>query len=323
MTPGTKIRLVQLALVLTVAAAFGGAYLFSDGFRAEVGTAASVLGTGDVTVLREYLRSFGVWAPVVSLLLMVLQALAAPVPSFLITFANGLAFGLFWGWLLSIAGHVLAASVCFWIARGLGRGPVEALVGRLGLESADRWFAKWGMKGILLTRLVPLISFDAVSYAAGLTRIGFRRFIVATTIGTAPQALAYVYLGQKAPQYAWMLMVVAVLATVGVMGALLLQRRARGDRGPAVAAHPVPAVTRPRTRSVLRPVAVIVMAVGLVTLTASGRPAIQQPGKATAFALPAPAASPPSIGRPVPCDWVAARCEAPLDSAATPSVQRE
>jgi len=269
MTTGAKVRLVQLALVLTMAAAFGGAYLLSEAFRTEVGTAASVLGKGDVTVLREYLLSFGVWAPVVSLLLMVLQALVAPVPSIFITFANGLAFGLFWGWLLSIAGHALAASVCFWIARGLGRGPVEALVGRLGLESADRWFAKWGTKGILLTRLVPLVSFDVVSYAAGLTRIGFGRFIVATTIGIAPQALVYVYLGQKAPQYAWVLMVVAVLATVGFVGALLLQRRRRSDRGPA---------TSPQATSHLVPYGRIAEPCEVPLYTASVSPARRERG---------------------------------------------
>jgi uncharacterized membrane protein YdjX (TVP38/TMEM64 family) len=317
MTSGTKVRLVQLALVLAAAAAFGGAYLLSEGFRAEVGTAASVLGKGDVTVLREYLLSFGVWAPVVSLLLMVLQALVAPVPAFFITFANGLAFGLFWGWLLSVAGHALAAAVCFWIARGVGRGPVEALVGRLGLETADRWFAKWGTKGILLTRLVPLVSFDAVSYAAGLTRIGFGRFIVATTIGTAPQALVYVYLGQKAPQYAWVLMVVAALATVGFVGALLLQRRRSRDRGAeAIAVHAAPVRASAKPQAVLRPLAVIVMAVGLATLTASGRPDTQPHGVDMA-------STPPATSPLVPCDRAAGRCEAPLYTASVSPGRRE
>ena len=63
--------------------------------------------------LRDYILSFGILAPVASCLLIVLQALAAPVPSFVITFANGLAFGLVWGWLLSVFGHALAATVCF------------------------------------------------------------------------------------------------------------------------------------------------------------------------------------------------------------------
>ncbi len=59
--------------------------------------AAALLGRGDVSGLRDYILSFGLWAPVISALLMVLQALVAPLPAFVLTFANGLAFGTFWG----------------------------------------------------------------------------------------------------------------------------------------------------------------------------------------------------------------------------------
>ena len=84
---------VRLAVVLGAGAAFALAYGLSAEFRSEVDRAAAILGRGDVAALRDYILSFGVWAPVVSGLLMILQALVAPLPAFLITFANGLAFG--------------------------------------------------------------------------------------------------------------------------------------------------------------------------------------------------------------------------------------
>jgi uncharacterized membrane protein YdjX (TVP38/TMEM64 family) len=97
-----------------------------------------------VATLRDYILSFGAWAPVVSALMMILQALAAPLPAFLRMFANGLAFGAFWGGLLGLASASLAAAISFWLARPLERGPVKTLVGKTGLESADRWFARRG-----------------------------------------------------------------------------------------------------------------------------------------------------------------------------------
>ncbi len=97
------VRRAQLALVLAAAAAFGLAYLLSAEFRSEVDRTATILGQGDVAGLRYYTLSYGAWAPVVSTLLMVLQALAAPLPAFVLTFANGLAFGTFWGGLSSLA----------------------------------------------------------------------------------------------------------------------------------------------------------------------------------------------------------------------------
>jgi uncharacterized membrane protein YdjX (TVP38/TMEM64 family) len=211
------IRWLRLLLLASAAAVFGVLYLLSDGFRSETNRAVGILGRGDIAGLRDYIVSFGLWAPVASCFLMVLQALVAPVPSFLITFANGLAFGVFWGWMLSVFGHVLAASVCFGISRALGRVPVEVLVGKAGLESADRWFARWGVYAVFAGRLLPGVAFDAISYAAGLTNMRFRNFLAATTLGIVPQTFLYSYLGRQAPQYVALFLVTTGIFLLGVI----------------------------------------------------------------------------------------------------------
>src|ERR687894_1983656 len=222
---GRRIRLLRFSLLLIGAAAFGLVYLLVDGFRDETNRALGILGRGDVAGLRDYIISFGVWAPVASCFLMVLQALAAPVPSFLITFANGLAFGVFWGWMLSLFGHVLAAAVCFGVSRALGRGPVEVLVGRTGLESADRWFARWGMYAVFVGRLVPGVAFDVISYAAGLTRMRFRNFLIATALGIFPQTFLYSYLGRQAPEYVGLFLVTSGLVVAAVVAVAVVRYR--------------------------------------------------------------------------------------------------
>jgi uncharacterized membrane protein YdjX (TVP38/TMEM64 family) len=222
------VRLLRLAVLLVAAGLFGLLYLVSSGFRSEVNQALGLLGRGDIVGLRDYILSFGLWAPVASCFLMVLQALVAPVPSFLITFANGLAFGVFWGWMLSLFGHVLAAAVCFGISRSLGRVPVEVLVGRTGLQSADRWFARWGVYAVFVGRLIPGVAFDVISYAAGLTRMRFRNFIFATTLGIFPQTFLYSYLGQRAPEYVGLFLVTSGLVVAGVVAfAVVRYRRER------------------------------------------------------------------------------------------------
>jgi uncharacterized membrane protein YdjX (TVP38/TMEM64 family) len=227
------VRLLRLVLLLAAATPFGLLYLFSSSFRFEVHQALGLLGRGDIAGLRDYILSFGLWAPVASCFLMVLQALAAPVPSFLITFANGLAFGVFWGWMLSLFGHVLAAAVCFGISRALGRGPVEVLVGNTGLESADRWFARWGMYAVFAGRLVPGVAFDAVSYAAGLTRMRFGNFMIATTLGIFPQTFLYSYLGRQAPQYVGLFLFTSGLVILGLAAVAVVRygrERRKSDR---------------------------------------------------------------------------------------------
>jgi uncharacterized membrane protein YdjX (TVP38/TMEM64 family) len=224
------VRLLRLAALLVAAGLFGLLYLLSSGFRSEVNQALGLLGRGDIAGLRDYILSFGLWAPVASCFLMVLQALVAPVPSFLITFANGLAFGVFWGWMLSLFGHVLAAAVCFGISRSLGRVPVEVLVGRTGLQSADRWFARWGVYAVFVGRLIPGVAFDVISYAAGLTRMKFRNFIFATTLGIFPQTLLYSYLGQRAPDYVGLFLVTSGLVVAGVVAVAVVRYRSERRR---------------------------------------------------------------------------------------------
>jgi len=226
-TLARTVRSVQLSLVAATVAALAIAYLGAAGFRAEVGRGAAVLGRGDADVLREYLLSFGAWAPIISLLLMVAQAVVAPVPAFLVVVANGLAFGVFWGGMLSLVGQALAAAVCFGIAWSFGRKPVEAIAGKLGLAPVTGWFARRGVYGILLARLVPGMAFDAVSYAAGVTGIGFWRFLAATVVGSAPQAFAYAYLGQHAPRFAWAPLVLTGLVIGGVAATTVVRRRRR------------------------------------------------------------------------------------------------
>jgi uncharacterized membrane protein YdjX (TVP38/TMEM64 family) len=79
---------------------------------------------------------------------------------------------------------------------------VEALTSSLGLRTADRWLTRWGSRGIIVLRLVPGISFDVVSYGAGLTEVGFAPFLIATAVGITPQAFLYAYLIREAPQTA-------------------------------------------------------------------------------------------------------------------------
>lgn len=59
--------------------------------------------------------------------------------------------------------------IVFFVARILGRDVVIKFAGRAGLEQIDRFFDKYGKNAILICRLLPFISFDVVSYAAGLT----------------------------------------------------------------------------------------------------------------------------------------------------------
>lgn len=111
-----------LAAVLALSLA---ALAFVPAVSAGLSKAISILTTSDasaaVAALTEYLRSFGIWAPVDSATLMVLQSVAAPIPAFLLTFANGMLFGWVLGAVLSWTSTMAGSALCFGIARALSR----------------------------------------------------------------------------------------------------------------------------------------------------------------------------------------------------------
>ena len=149
----------------------------------------------DMEGLKEYILSFGIWGPVVSFLLMILQSVAAPLPSFVITFANAALFGWVYGAILSWSSAMAGAAICFYIAKFLGRNTVENLTSKFALDEVDKFFVKYGKHTILIARLLPFMSFDLVSYAAGLTSMSFASFFIATGIGQLPATIVYSYVG--------------------------------------------------------------------------------------------------------------------------------
>lgn len=146
-------------------------------------------------ILIWVIGSFQSGGPPLLFVMMIIQALAIPIPSELVLIAGGLAFGVVFGWLVGALGSIVAAVLSFYISRKGGRSLAIRLVGEQGIRFADNWFSRWGAWAVLLGRFAPFIPFDAISYSAGLTSMKLKNFIIPTIIGTLPRALFYASLG--------------------------------------------------------------------------------------------------------------------------------
>ncbi|WHY87827.1 TVP38/TMEM64 family protein [Neobacillus novalis] len=210
-------------------------YLGQGDIRDLFNQASGYLKDADVEGFRDYLLSFGPLAAVVSGLLMVFQAIIAPLPAFVITFTNGLLFGWVWGAVLSWSSAMAGAVLCFYLAKMLGRPVVEKMVTKKALNWWDQFFEKYGKHAVFIARLVPIVSFDLVSYAAGVTSISFWQFFWATGIGQLPATILYSYLGQNATSTVKILFfiftIVIALAVIGMILRPKLQARGKGKQG--------------------------------------------------------------------------------------------
>jgi len=146
-----------------------------------------------IQVLNELIRSYGASGFFIA---MILQAVVAPIPGEVIMMAGGAIFGTLIAGAIGEIGGCVGATICFFISRKGGRPFVVRIVGRKGLDFADRWFEKYGLWAVFFARLIPLVPVDAVSYGAGLIAISFKSFIIATILGMLPRVFFYAYLGE-------------------------------------------------------------------------------------------------------------------------------
>ena len=186
---GSKIILLMALLCCVLA------YFFIPAVNQIFNKIFVMFASGDFTEVKQFISSYGVYAASISFALMVLQSIVAPLPAFVLTFANANLFGWWQGAILSWSSAMAGAAVCFYIARILGRDVAERLTSKVGLKQIDEFFEKYGNNTILICRLLPFVSFDYVSYAAGLTSMSFWDFFIATGIGQLPATIVYSYVG--------------------------------------------------------------------------------------------------------------------------------
>lgn len=175
----------------------------------------------------------GVWGPVLVIGLMTLAVVASPIPSAPIALAAGAAYGHIWGTFYVILGAEAGAMIAFGLARWLGRDVIVKWLGDkidaglLGSQNALTWM-------VFLSRLMPFVSFDMISYAAGLSRLALWRFALATLAGIIPASFVLAHLGGAVTTSNWTGMTTMVLGLGLITGlpVLLLALRSRRKSGP-------------------------------------------------------------------------------------------
>lgn len=186
-----KSTLIKVLLLVVVILLFVFVKPLNTGLKDMIGAFK------DVESVREYIKSFGVWAVAISFMMMILQSIVAPIPAFFITFANAAIWGWWKGAILSWSSAMAGAAICFGISRLYGRGVAEKFASKMALDEVEIFFEKYGKNTILVARLLPFVPFDPISYAAGLTSMSFGGFFLATGLGQLPATIVYSYASAK------------------------------------------------------------------------------------------------------------------------------
>jgi uncharacterized membrane protein YdjX (TVP38/TMEM64 family) len=150
----------------------------------------------DIDELAQSIRASGQWGVAVSIGLMVVHSFI-PFPAEVVALANGIIYGTIFGTLITWTGAMLGAQAAFWTARSFGEPIVNKYVRADRRARVDRWIARNGTAALLTMRLIPVIAFNLINYAAGLARVRWWTFTWTTALGILPLAFLMVAAGDQ------------------------------------------------------------------------------------------------------------------------------
>ncbi len=183
-------------------ALFAGAYAVT--FWIDLG---ELLGPEHVA---DQLRAAGPFGPILFMLLMATAVVISPIPSLPLDLAAGATFGVTLGTVYAVIGAEIGAVLSFLIGRSLGREALTRLL-RINISFCERCSDRHFALFVFLSRLLPIFSFDLVSYGAGLTNMTLRAFAVATLLGMIGPTFLLTYAGEQVLSGDWLLIVLGLI----------------------------------------------------------------------------------------------------------------
>ncbi len=194
-TPSVKQSKAPLYISLAIIAALVLSYFFIPQVQDFLSNGWNALTSGDEERTREWVAQFGWFGPLVIILTMIFQMFLIVIPTPILMVVTILAYGPVIGALILFTAIFLASSFGYFIGRYFGPVIVEKLIGYKTEKKISDFIDDYGFWTVIVIRLSPFLSNDAISFVGGVLKMGYWKFIGATMIGISPLIIFIAYLG--------------------------------------------------------------------------------------------------------------------------------
>ncbi len=194
----------------------------------------------NIESFQQWLGLHASWVPLLLIVCMIAHTLV-PLPAELLAIAAGMMLGPFWGFVTIWFGAMLGAYLGFFLTRVFGYRWIRRLAHYRRWQRVQGWIDRTDIALLIALRLIPLISFNLVNFALGVTAVSWWRFTWTTAVGIVPLTAATVGFGAHLNN--WRMLLVLTVVAVGVtLGGWLLLRRRSGPVEGSDARHlkPIP-----------------------------------------------------------------------------------
>ncbi len=177
-------------------AALVASYFIFPGFQSTVQEGWEVLSSGDKERITEWVSQFGFWGPVFIVLAMILQMFLLVINVVALMLVAILAYGPIWGTVLAVFAVMVASTLGYLIGHSVGEAGVSKIIGPKANKKVRAFMDNYGIWAIVIARISPFLSNDAVSFVAGFAKMNYLKFLAATLAGILPLAILLAWLGQ-------------------------------------------------------------------------------------------------------------------------------
>lgn len=194
---------MPLVLSLILLGGLVTAYFLVPSLQQFLDEAWLVLTSEDEQRIKNWVDDFGWYGPLVLIVAMVAQMFLIVIPSVALMVVSILAYGGFWGGLICLTAIFVASSVGYFVGRYLSQTLVMKLLGPKTENKIEEFIHTYGFWAVVITRLNPFLSNDAISFVGGMLKMGYWRFIGATLIGILPLTVFIAVLGENLERLKW------------------------------------------------------------------------------------------------------------------------
>jgi uncharacterized membrane protein YdjX (TVP38/TMEM64 family) len=224
-----KSRLPLILSFILFAAVIGSYFLIPEvnNFMKE---AYQTLTSEDEERISSWVEQLGIWGPAFIVLAMSLQMFLLVIPSPLLIVISVVAYGPVLGSILSIIAVALASTLGFLIGKYLGEAFISKLIGKKKEVKITEMVDRYGTWAVFITRITPLLSNDAISFASGILRMKYLKFLGATLAGITPLTLLIAYFGETNDRLKWGLFWISLISLVLLIAYIIYDRKKLSKR---------------------------------------------------------------------------------------------
>lgn len=209
-------------------------YFFNTGVNQFFKESWEVLSSGSEEKIAKWVSQFSWWGPMVIIFVMVLQMFLLVIPTVVVMVVSIIAYGPLFGSLIILIAIFTASSIGYGIGKSLGTPLIERILGAKSIEKIEGFLVKYGFWAVIITRISPFLSNDAISFVAGILRMGYWRFMGATLLGILPLTLLIAYLGETNDRLKSGLIWVSAISLIGFVFYVWWDKKRSSNEGNSI-----------------------------------------------------------------------------------------